>query len=602
MKNKIYKKIILLSFILLLPSFAFCQPIRIRPQESAQSLNQTQTQGIERESSVVSEVVALPDLIVESIWLNNQNYICFKLKNIGLGSPKDADFSLAKIKLSYGASIKEYNLSNIDPQKLLFKSAGIVSFTTDIELKAPTRVTAEVDSRNNISETKENNNLLSLNLMPKSLTLNREEEENKDLTVAQKIQVDKPEKPMAIDSDNKQSLVTERASTNFDVASRSDIKARLNIKVSFHPALPKIHPADTIYIRWVVNGNVNIRDRIRLVAYVPHLYDNLLAENLAIGNKYPDGTYHGEYAWKIPDNLPCIHWKIRAELMDTPFFDEVEINIERPDQININATPDFKLHLGNYAYDPNNPAAKCGCVTFTNIGGTFIGRVFVSAEISGKPETRFSAYLDFSPDNPFLKNKAIPLCTKNFDWPKDETGENECGLYIIAEVDPQNEVKEVDDRNNNLVVGTICKSIGANPRINKVIDVDTGKVHISMGSGENYGYTFTSRSNVDIVEGDLILMNIRYAIKNCSNGYHKYKVKLKYYGENNRLIEQVREVYLNPAAERFIDEKIKLKIRPRQDMYPSSHNILTIKVEPSNYSPSFNTDIKNFWFRFADNF
>ena len=171
MKAKIYKKIILLSFIFLFPSFALSQFIQLSPQEPNQNLNQTQTQGMQKKTSAV---VALPDLIVESIWLNNQNHICFKLKNIGLGSPKDVDFSLAKIKLSYGSEEKEYNLANIDPQKLLFKSAGIVSFTTDIALKEPTRVTAEIDFRNNIPEARENNNFLSITLTPKDLTFVQE--------------------------------------------------------------------------------------------------------------------------------------------------------------------------------------------------------------------------------------------------------------------------------------------------------------------------------------------------------------------------------------------------------------------------------------------
>uniref|UniRef100_A0A7V6CDH2 CARDB domain-containing protein n=1 Tax=Thermodesulfobacterium geofontis TaxID=1295609 RepID=A0A7V6CDH2_9BACT len=116
---------------------------------------------------VPSSVSALPDLIVESIWLDNQNRICFKLKNIGLGSPQERDFSLAKLKLIYGSREREYNLFNIDPQRLLYRPSGTVSFATDIELKEPLKVSVEVDSRNNIPETKENNNILSLNLMPR---------------------------------------------------------------------------------------------------------------------------------------------------------------------------------------------------------------------------------------------------------------------------------------------------------------------------------------------------------------------------------------------------------------------------------------------------
>ena len=162
MKREIYQMVKFLLFLFLFSSFCFAQPIQLSPQEPAQPLNQTQT--IQKKPSAV---VALPDLIVESIWLNNQNRICFKLKNIGLGSPQEKDFSLAKLKLIYGSREREYNLFNIDPQRLLYRPSGTVSFATDIELKEPLRVSVEVDFRNNIPETKENNNILSLNLMPR---------------------------------------------------------------------------------------------------------------------------------------------------------------------------------------------------------------------------------------------------------------------------------------------------------------------------------------------------------------------------------------------------------------------------------------------------
>ena len=164
MKREIYQIIKFLLFLFLFSSFCFAQPIQLSPQEPAQTLNQPKPQEMKKAPFSVS---ALPDLIVENIWLNDQNRICFKLKNIGLGSPQEKDFSLAKLKLIYGSREREYNLFNIDPQRLLYRPSGTVSFATDIEIKEPLRVTVEVDFQNNIPETKENNNILSLTLIPR---------------------------------------------------------------------------------------------------------------------------------------------------------------------------------------------------------------------------------------------------------------------------------------------------------------------------------------------------------------------------------------------------------------------------------------------------
>jgi hypothetical protein len=109
----------------------------------------------------------LPDLIVERVSLDSRNHIVMTLKNTGKGSVSDDSHANGYVRVTFGVSRKDYALKIVDPRRILARPGGAVSFTTDIELNSPTRVTVEVDSTKQIPEAREDNNLLSASLMPK---------------------------------------------------------------------------------------------------------------------------------------------------------------------------------------------------------------------------------------------------------------------------------------------------------------------------------------------------------------------------------------------------------------------------------------------------
>lgn len=113
------------------------------------------------------QIFLLPDLIVERVWLDSHNRIAFILRNIGKGLIPEDVFGRGNVRVSYGDSHKDYPLKALDPNKALTRPGGMVSLTSEIELASPGRVTIEVDSTRQISESREDNNIISTLLTPR---------------------------------------------------------------------------------------------------------------------------------------------------------------------------------------------------------------------------------------------------------------------------------------------------------------------------------------------------------------------------------------------------------------------------------------------------
>jgi hypothetical protein len=110
-----------------------------------------------------------PDLVVDSIWLDSQCNINFKLKNSGQGSIPDGEHKESVVRVQYGSEIKDLLLGRIDPNGALKKAGGLVSFNTKIPLKSSADVKAIVDFNKKIKESNEMNNEKAAKLTPQCL-------------------------------------------------------------------------------------------------------------------------------------------------------------------------------------------------------------------------------------------------------------------------------------------------------------------------------------------------------------------------------------------------------------------------------------------------
>jgi hypothetical protein len=95
----------------------------------------------------------LPDLVVESIWLDNQCNINFKLRNSGKGNIPDGEHRESVVRVQIGSEIKDFPLGRIDPNGVLKKSGGLVSFNAQILLKTSVDVKVIADFNKKIRET-----------------------------------------------------------------------------------------------------------------------------------------------------------------------------------------------------------------------------------------------------------------------------------------------------------------------------------------------------------------------------------------------------------------------------------------------------------------
>jgi len=97
--------------------------------------------------------VELPDLVVDSIWLDTQCNINFKLRNSGKGSIPDGEHRESAVRIQFGPDIKDFPLSKVDSNGVLKKAGGLIPFNAQITLKSSVDVKVIVDFNRKIKET-----------------------------------------------------------------------------------------------------------------------------------------------------------------------------------------------------------------------------------------------------------------------------------------------------------------------------------------------------------------------------------------------------------------------------------------------------------------
>jgi hypothetical protein len=109
---------------------------------------------------------ALPDLIVERVWLDDEGFINFQLKNAGQVEIPNKEHQLGMVRVTYGKDHADFSFRKtlkkrppVDPKGLLKKPGGIVQYNTQIRVEERLTVKVLVDSTKRIAEADEQNNL-----------------------------------------------------------------------------------------------------------------------------------------------------------------------------------------------------------------------------------------------------------------------------------------------------------------------------------------------------------------------------------------------------------------------------------------------------------
>jgi hypothetical protein len=108
---------------------------------------------------------ALPDLIVERVWLDKEGFINFQLKNAGQAEIPNREHRQGMVRVTYGRNHKDFSFRKtlkkrppVDPKGLLKKPGGVVPYNTQIRVKERLTITVVVDCTKRIAEANEQNN------------------------------------------------------------------------------------------------------------------------------------------------------------------------------------------------------------------------------------------------------------------------------------------------------------------------------------------------------------------------------------------------------------------------------------------------------------
>jgi len=203
----------------------------------------------------------LPDLVVEKVWLDGRNHIVLTLKNTGKGSVSDDFYVKGCVRVTYGVSQKDYAIKMVDPGKTLARSGGVVTYTTNIELREPTRVMVEVDSTRQIPESREDNNLLSASLTPK-LAISQEPKVAKPPLSGETLSYQERKTQVGVVQDKMKYDLRDK---DTQMTPHGPLKLRSQIIVYSPHANDQIFRQCDWVIRWRRVGEMNNRVRIKIL-------------------------------------------------------------------------------------------------------------------------------------------------------------------------------------------------------------------------------------------------------------------------------------------------------------------------------------------------
>ena len=240
----------------------------------------------------------LPDLVVDSIWLDNQCNINFKLRNSGKGDIPDREHRESVVRVQFDSEIKDLPLRRVDPTGALKKAGAVGSFNARILLQSIADVKVIVDFNQRIKETEtgERNNEKLAKLTPQCPTGIAGEKMEIQKSAVQKI----PTPPTGIKADTAPTGITVTSPT----ATSKSSKAGMGIIVTYpakamggpsdFSSAPNWEPGKNYTIQWKTYGLTNSKFRINLIS------DPMKAESYEMDVTNPGAT---SYTWSVPSNF-----------------------------------------------------------------------------------------------------------------------------------------------------------------------------------------------------------------------------------------------------------------------------------------------------------
>jgi len=127
------------------------------PAATGSAASQPDTSGNQKMSTGKGPVkTLLPDLVVERVWLDENCFLNFRIKNRGKGSIPDNQFLNSNVRVIHGkVKEKPYLLKKIDRSGRLKRPNGQLNHKTKIQLDQACTVSVAVDSGDAVKEISE---------------------------------------------------------------------------------------------------------------------------------------------------------------------------------------------------------------------------------------------------------------------------------------------------------------------------------------------------------------------------------------------------------------------------------------------------------------
>jgi hypothetical protein len=253
---------------------------------------------------------------VDSIWLDSQCNINFKLSNVGKGNIPDAEHRESAVRVQFGSEIKDLLLGRIDPKGALKKAGGLISFNTQMTLKSSIDVKVIVDFNKKIKESDagEKNNEKVEKLTPQCPSVAKIDLKTKTLT-------DEGAKSQTSDMPLQKSKTLTIPPLG-KVGTQADT-APLNITIL----------SPTKNSSWNIGSNLNIQWKVMVPTGIFHVFLKTpgMADTLASGVGEPVVTTIASYTkmqpnqqgvfsydWKIPSSITPQDYIVKIIYADDP--------------------------------------------------------------------------------------------------------------------------------------------------------------------------------------------------------------------------------------------------------------------------------------------
>jgi hypothetical protein len=277
-----------------------------------------------------AKLLELPDLVVDSIWLDSQCNINFRLKNAGKGNIPDGEHRESVVRVQFGSEIKDLLLGRIDPNGALKKARGFVSFNTQVVLKSSVDVKVIADFNKKIRETEDGGkkNEVVSKLSPQCPSVVKTDSKPKILT-GEEGQAKKFDTPFQKLSDQK---IPTPLKSDAPLQKRTVVKAPVllsgdtpggsygGIKITEPTQNTVINIDFNLGIIWETFGPAANTLQFRIELWDPKKGKLAVKITPDTGISFPKKQTSYKYTWTIPTDLPLGLYRVLIKTFDNQYY------------------------------------------------------------------------------------------------------------------------------------------------------------------------------------------------------------------------------------------------------------------------------------------